>query len=216
MKRSDRDQFLQHFSVSRETLQRLDRYAELLKEWNKKFNLVAESTIPELWTRHFLDSAQIMHFIPDGAKTLADMGSGAGFPGVVLSILGLPEVHLVESIGKKADFLRTVSRETHLNIHVHQCRIESLHNFKVDVVTARALKPLPELMGLAKPLMKKASYCIFLKGQNVQDELTESAQSWTFDYATSPSISDPSGSVLIIRSLQPKNAAPRGKHKRKK
>jgi 16S rRNA (guanine527-N7)-methyltransferase len=143
------------------------------------------------------------------------MGSGAGFPGIVMSILGMPETHLIESTGKKADFLRVIINELGLNATIHQCRIENLRNHQFDVIAARALKSLPELMKLAKPLMKKESHGLFLKGKSLHDELTESARSWTFDYATSPSISDPSGTVLIIRSLQFKNDAPKFRKRKK-
>ena len=215
MKQIGREKFQTLLPVSHETLDLLDHYAVMLGEWNKKFNLVAESTLPHIWIRHFLDSAQLMHYIPEGAETLVDLGSGAGFPGLVMSILGVPETHLIESTGKKADFLRVVIDEFGLNAQVHQCRIESLKDVRFDVVTARALKPLPELFKLSNPLMKKESYGLFLKGKSHHDELTESARSWTFDYATSPSMSDPSGTVLIIRSLQFKNARPKSRKRKK-
>ncbi len=105
---SSREEFFRHFPVSHETAVKLDRYVELLREWNAKFNLIADSTFPQIWRRHFLDSAQMMKHIPTTAATLVDLGSGAGFPGIVLSILGFPKTHLIESIGKKANFLRTV------------------------------------------------------------------------------------------------------------
>jgi 16S rRNA (guanine527-N7)-methyltransferase len=209
---SGRDEFLRHFenvprgtfwnNISRETISKLDRYAELLKEWNQKFNLIADSTFPIIWQRHFLDSAQMMKYIPEGAQTLADLGSGAGFPGMVLSIMGFPKVHLIESIGKKANFLREVVKQLGLNADVHQMRIESLHKFTFDVITARALKPLPQLLKYAKPLMKKESVGLFLKGKQVEDELTESAKYWKFDYELFPSLSDSSGRVIKIFNLK--------------
>jgi 16S rRNA (guanine527-N7)-methyltransferase len=200
-------------NVSHETIERLDRYAALVAEWNQKFNLIAESTLPHIWTRHFLDSAQLMLLIPKDARNLADMGSGAGFPGLVLSIMGMPDVHLIESIGKKAEFLRTVIRELNLDAQVHQERIENMHGLRVDVVTARALKPLPELLALAKHLVKKDSTALFLKGQSLEDELTESARSWKFGCKKVPSISDRSGVVLIVRNIQPTHAESRRKRK---
>jgi 16S rRNA (guanine527-N7)-methyltransferase len=189
-------------NVPRETFVKLECSAALLAEWNEKFNLVAESTIPQVWTRHFLDSAQLMQFIPETAKTIADLGSGAGFPGLVLSIMGAPEVHLIESTGKKANFLRAVINELKLNAVVHQERVENLKNFKADVITARALAPLKDTLKLAKPLMKKESLCLLLKGEKAPAELTESAKYWTFDCETHRSLSDRSGSVLIIRNLR--------------
>lgn len=148
--------FIKHFQVPRETVHRLEAYAALLAEWNEKFNLVAASTMPQLWTRHFLDSAQLTGYIPSAAASLVDMGSGAGLPGLIIAIL-CPQLacHLIESTGKKADFLRLVAKELALNVVVRQDRIEAIRGLEVDIVTARALKALPELLSYAKPLLKK-------------------------------------------------------------
>jgi len=196
------EEFLRHFPVSHETLEKLERYAALLTEWNAKFNLVADSTLPQIWRRHFLDSAQLMNFVPKGARTFADLGSGAGFPGIVLGILGAQKIYLIESTGKKAEFLRTVVSALDINAEILKTRIEDLKNFSVDIVTARALKPLPELLALAKPLMRKTSMAILLKGQHVDVELTESTKYWRFDCETFPSLSDSSGRILAIRNLE--------------
>ncbi len=199
---ADREEFLRHFPVSHETLEKFERYAALLKEWNAKFNLVADSTLPQIWRRHFLDSAQLIKYAPKDARTFADLGSGAGFPGIVLSLLGAPKMYLIESTGKKAEFLRTVVSALDINAEVMQVRIEDLKNFGVDVVTARALKPLPELLALAKPLMRKTSMALFLKGQHLDVELTESTKYWRFENETFPSLSDPSGRILAVRGLE--------------
>ena len=193
--------FLDDLHVTDETVRKLERYAALLLDGNTRHNLVAESTLPQLASRHFLDSAQLMKYIPSGTQTLADMGSGAGFPGLVLSILGVPDVHLIESTGKKAAFLRDVIADLGLNATVHPVRIEAIQNLKVDIVTARALKALPELLSLAKPLLKKDGICLFLKGQKAEDELTESVKRWTFKSETFQSLSDPSGKVIVIQNL---------------
>jgi 16S rRNA (guanine527-N7)-methyltransferase len=198
---SRHEQFLQHFNVPRETLERLEAYERLLVEWNQKFNLVSESTLPEVWTRHFLDSAQIMAHVPHGTITVADLGSGAGFPGLVLNILGIEDVHLIESIGKKASFLREVIQQLKLTATVHQKRIEDMKGFKADLITARALKALPELLALATPLIKRGSTAIFLKGQSVEDELTEARKSWTFKAEKHQSITSDSGCVLILQDI---------------
>lgn len=211
---SGRAEFLKQFPVSHETLAKLDRYAELLAEWSRKFNLVAKSTLPDIWTRHFLDSAQLLKFIPAKAGNIADLGSGAGFPGLVLAIMGAPQVDLIESTGKKADFLRIVADELKLNASVHQSRIEDIRGFRADVITARAVAPLKELIVLANPLMKKDSLCLFLKGRNADAELTESAKYWRFACEKHTSISDPSGSVLILTDLKFKHASPRTKFSR--
>ena len=190
-------------SVPRETQDKLDRYAALLREWNERINLVAASTIPQMEQRHFLDSSQLMKFIPVTTKRLADMGSGAGFPGLVLAILGVPDVHLIESIGKKANFLKTVVEDLKLtNVTIHQERIEKIRDLNADVVTARALKALPELLSLAKPLTHRETICLFLKGQNVDAELTAAENYWTFKAKKVPSLSDPTGVVLKITDLK--------------
>ncbi|MFY9288254.1 MAG: 16S rRNA (guanine(527)-N(7))-methyltransferase RsmG [Alphaproteobacteria bacterium] len=204
---TERDEFMDLISVSHETGAKFDRYAVLLAEWNQKFNLVAESTIPHIWKRHFLDSAQLFKHIPEGAQNIADMGSGAGFPGLVLSIMGAPKIHLIESTGKKANFLRAVIEDLKLDAEVHQERAESIKNLKADVITARAMASLLDLLNLSNNLRNKHSFCLFPKGQNADAELTESAKYWRFDHEKIQSISDPSGSVLILKDI--KNAAPR-------
>ncbi len=198
-----KENFLAHFAVPYETTQKLERYVELLNEWNGKFNLVAKSTLPEIWTRHILDSAQLKNHIPESSETLADLGSGAGFPGIVLSILGVPQVHLIESIGKKANFLNTVVEELKLNAVMHHGRAEDIKDLKVDVVTARAVGSLSDLLRLAKPMLKKDSLCLFLKGKSVDGELAESRRYQRYKLERHPSISDPSGSILLIRGLAP-------------
>lgn len=192
----------QAIPLPRETLAKLERYADMLAEWNERFNLVAGSTLPQIWQRHFLDSAQLMNYLPEGTRRLADIGSGAGFPGLVLAILGVPEVHLIESITKKANFLRAVAEELKLNVTIHNQRAESIRDLLADVVTARAVTALPELLSLAKPLMGKEATALFLKGQNADAELTEARKYWTFRAEKHLSLSDPSGSVLKISDLK--------------
>ncbi len=200
--------------VSYETKKtRLEHYAELLLEWNEKINLVAASTIPHLWERHFLDSAQLFPLLPPKTRKLVDMGSGAGFPGLVLACLGVPHVHLIESIGKKARFLSHVTKELSLNVTVHQERIEAVQGFRADVVTARALTALPELLGLAKPFMGEESVALFLKGQNAPAELTEAKKYWTFLCEAHPSQTAPDSAILKIRHVKalPSNGSKRRK-----
>lgn len=190
--------------VSRETLARLELYAELLGRWNRAINLVGKRTLDDLWRRHFLDSAQLLPLLPplDGRpRVLADLGSGAGFPGLVLAILGAGEVHLVESDLKKATFLREVARATGAPASVHAARIESLDGLAADVVTARALAPLDRLIAYAAPLLREDGCCLFLKGREAERELTliDKARKITVDRF--PSRSDPEGVVLRIGGL---------------
>lgn len=170
--------------VSRETEARLDRYVDLLREWQAKTNLVAPSTLPELWTRHIADSLQILSLAPS-AKIWVDLGSGGGFPGVVLAC-ALAEtagatVHLVEHNAKKAAFLREAIRVTAAPGVVHLAEIRDIVDRfagPADCVTARALAPLHQLIGFAEPLVRKGAKALFLKGQDVEAELTEATKYW--------------------------------------
>ena len=189
--------------VSYETKkERLEHYAARLVEWNEKFNLVAPSTIPQMWARHFLDSAQLWTHLPAKTQRLVDLGSGAGFPGLVLAILGVPEVHLIESTGKKARFLSLIAEELQLNVTVHAARAEGIKGLKADVVTARAVAALRALLSLANPFMTENSMAVFLKGETVQAELTEARKYWTFSCEPKPSLTSASGTVLTISKLK--------------
>jgi 16S rRNA (guanine527-N7)-methyltransferase len=181
---ADRAAALALTPVSRETEQRLDRYVDLLREWQAKTNLVAPSTLPTLWTRHISDSLQLLALAPS-AKVWVDLGSGGGFPGIVLACV-LAEsqgsmVHLVERNAKKAAFLREALRVTNAPGTVHLADIEdSVDRIKgaVDCVTARAVAPLHQLIGFAEPLVKQGAKALFLKGQDVEAELTEATRYW--------------------------------------
>ncbi|MDR3425217.1 MAG: 16S rRNA (guanine(527)-N(7))-methyltransferase RsmG [Alphaproteobacteria bacterium] len=202
--------FLDAYPVPHETIHRLTAYQDMLISWNEKFNLVAASTLPHIWMRHFLDSAQLMSFIPDTASTLADMGTGAGFPGLVLAIMAQGKnknlhIHAIESTGKKADFLQAVVDELKLNVTIRRERVEAIADLKADIITARALKPLPELLKYANRLIHKDSLCLFLKGKSLSEELTQARKYWTFDAETHQSQSDESGSVLVLRELRYKS-----------
>jgi 16S rRNA (guanine527-N7)-methyltransferase len=170
--------------VSRETEARLERYVELLLQWQAKTNLVAPSTLPNLWTRHIADSLQLLAIAPT-ARTWADLGSGGGFPGVVLAcaLADTPgaTVHLVERNAKKAAFLREAIRVTNAAGKVHLSDIgDSVDRITgpVDCVTARAVAPLHQLIGFAEPLVRRGATALFLKGQDVEAELTEATKYW--------------------------------------
>jgi 16S rRNA (guanine527-N7)-methyltransferase len=181
---SDRAAALALTPVSRETESRLDLYVDLLLAWQAKTNLVAPSTLPNLWTRHVSDSLQLLALAPS-AKVWADLGSGGGFPGVVLACalanVSGAMVHLVERNAKKAAFLREALRVTGAPGMVHLADIEdTVDRIKgpVDCVTARAVAPLPQLIGFAEPLVKRGAKALFLKGQDVEAELTEATKYW--------------------------------------
>ncbi len=189
---SARESFLLDFNVTRETAAQFDRYAALLAEWQTRMNLVASSTMPAIWQRHFYDSAQLWPLLPKTAHSLVDIGSGAGFPGLVLALLAQMhqrplDIHLVESIQKKAAFLRHIVQEFSLPVTVHPQRSESLSGLRADVITARAVAALPDLFRLCQPLLGADSQLLFLKGRTVRDELTKARESWQFDCRQRPS-----------------------------
>ncbi|MEQ8965406.1 MAG: 16S rRNA (guanine(527)-N(7))-methyltransferase RsmG [Azospirillaceae bacterium] len=188
--------------VSRETAHRFERYAALLIDWQQRMNLVGRSTMPDLWNRHFWDSAQLFELLPEGTRTLVDLGSGAGFPGLVLAMMGVPDVHLIEADSRKAAFLRTVSRETGTGVTIHGARIEAVTPFVADVVTARALAPLPRLIDQARPFLGPRSLSLFPKGQNVESELTEALKTSMMSIDRVPSRSDPRGTILCLREIR--------------
>jgi 16S rRNA (guanine527-N7)-methyltransferase len=195
--------------VSRETESRLSRFVDLLTTWQKTTNLVAPSTLPEIWTRHVADSLQLAALAP-GAKLWIDLGSGGGFPGIPVACLlaDVPgaRMHLVESNGKKAAFLREAARQLALPVTVHAERIEDFApGFEgyADVVSARALAPLEILLPTAYPLLKAGTKLIFPKGQDVEAELTEASRYWTIGCEKVPSKTG-GGQIVIVHSLAEK------------
>lgn len=181
----------------------LERYRSYLIEWNEKMNLVGPATLDIFWSRHAWDSAQILPLAPE-AKTWADLGTGAGLPGIVLAILkkGDPSfhVHLVDSLAKRCRFLTEVVNGLELPATVHNSRAEDL-SLSVDIVTARACAPLSRLFGYAQPYFKRGATALFLKGQDVASELEEATKSWTFEADVLPSLSDARGQIVRVRRL---------------
>ena len=190
--------FARLVDVSRETLEGLTAYVALLARWNQRINLVGRATMGDVWRRHILDSAQLFPLIPARARTLVDLGSGAGLPGLILAVMGVPEVHLVESDQRKAAFLREAVRVTGAGATIHAHRIEKLPAFAADVVTARALAPLPQLLELSRKFIGPLTTCVFLRGASGEDELTAPIKAWTMRINQFPSVSDPAGSILRL------------------
>ena len=188
--------------VSRETEERFRILGDHLRKWNERINLVSKSTLDDMWRRHFLDSGQLAAQIPATARSLADLGSGAGFPGLVLAAITDLEIHLIESDTRKAVYLREGARAIGRSVTVHQKRIESLQGLAVDVVTARALAPVEKLLEYAEPLLKKDGIALFLKGNTLQTELTDSKKSWHIESTQSRSLSDPSGCILKVEAFR--------------
>ena len=210
---SDKAAALALTPVSRETEARLDRYVALLLEWQAKTNLVAPSTLANLWTRHISDSLQLLSLAPS-AKTWIDLGSGGGFPGVVLAT-ALAEtpgamIHLVERIAKKAAFLREAMRVTGAPGTVHLADIgDTVERFagSIDCVTARAVAPLHQLIGFAEPLVKRGAKALFLKGQDVEAELTEATKYWKIEPKLHSSRTGGQGWIVELDAIERRNAA---------
>jgi 16S rRNA (guanine527-N7)-methyltransferase len=205
---ADRARALALTPVSRETSERLDRFVELLLTWQRTTNLIAPSTIPQLWTRHVADSLQLIDLAPD-ARVWVDLGSGGGFPGLVIAcaLAGKPgaTVHLVESNAKKAAFLREAQRVTGAPTRVHVERInEFAGRFEspVEVVCARAVAPLKSLLDQCFPLLGKNDVTgLFPKGQNAELELGEACKSWNIKVNLVPSRTEPAGRIVVVRNL---------------
>lgn len=181
----------------------LKRFQALLAEWNEVMNLVGPLTIATYWTRHALDSAQLIPLAPESI-TWADLGAGAGLPGVVLAILlkgrAGATVHLVESMIKRCRFLEVVAKDLDLPVQIHNARAEDL-KLKVDIVTARACAPMTKLLGFAEPYLRSGAVGLFLKGQDVETELAEARKAWTFDADLRTSQSDPRGRIVQVKRL---------------
>jgi 16S rRNA (guanine527-N7)-methyltransferase len=210
---ADRARALELVVVSRETSARLDRLVELLLEWQQTRNLIAASTIPTIWTRHIADSLQLLELAPE-AKIWVDLGSGGGFPGLVLACAladrAGANVHLVESTAKKCAFLQAAADNLTLQAKIHCQRVEDFipaFPIKPDVVTARALAPLPELLDLAHPLLKRGAKGLFLKGQHVVSELTAASKCWIIGHKLVPSRTDDRARIVVVDRLESRKTA---------
>jgi 16S rRNA (guanine527-N7)-methyltransferase len=211
---ADRARALGMVPVSRETAAKLDVFVDHLLRVAPHLNLIARSTLPNVWTRHVADSLQLLSLAPD-ATCWIDLGSGAGFPGLVIACALADRagaaVHLVESIGKKAAFLREAVNLLQVPVVIHAVRIEDFGNnftMRPDVVTARALAPLDALLKLAQPLLKTSALGLFPKGQDVEDELTKASKYWNIDAELVPSKTSPDGRIVVVRGLKPRSQKP--------
>ena len=188
--------------VSRETAQRLESFVGLLESWQRRINLIGESTRDEIWRRHILDSAQLFPLLPNDCGTLLDIGSGAGFPGLVLAIMGHSNVHLVESNRRKATFLLEASRLTNAQVVIHSQRIESLEPFPADFVTARAVAKVNDLLDYAAPFIHERTVCLFLKGETAQSEVRKASRMWSMHASYVRSMSHPSGLIVRLEDVR--------------
>ncbi len=197
--------------VSRETTERLKSFADAVAHWTRSINLISERTTDEIWARHILDSLQVMALAPKNAMSWCDLGSGAGFPGLVAAIVNLENnptcVHtLIESDKRKSAFLALQSRALALNARIIAGRIESTPPVHADVITARALAPLPKLLAYASRHGSERATYIFPKGRGAQTEIAEARAEFDFDAVCHPSKTDPQGAVVVIANLMPRRA----------
>ncbi len=187
--------------VSRETIERLQAYVALLEKWNRRINLVSPQSLGDVWRRHILDSAQLFPLLPPGTERLVDLGSGAGLPGLILAILGVPEVHLIESDSRKCAFLIEAARVTGATAKVHAVRIEQAPSLAADVVTARALTSLAGLLDYAERFLRPGGSCYFLKGVQWTAELAHAERGRNLRVTCYPSLSDAAGSIVKLETI---------------
>lgn len=193
-------------SVSRETEQLLLHFVELVTKWTKRINLVSAQSLSDIWSRHVLDSAQLYVLSPKSTQHWADLGSGAGFPGIVVSLLALGQnrplrVTLLESDQRKATFLRAAARELGIAPHIIAARIEHVPSLQADIVSARALAALPLLLGYAHLHLHPSGLALYPKGRSVADEIALARADWHFDLVATPSITDPAAQILQIENI---------------
>jgi 16S rRNA (guanine527-N7)-methyltransferase len=194
-------------NVSRETIAALQSFEALVQRWNPAINLVSKSSLSQLWPRHILDSAQIFTFCPPKAQSWGDLGSGGGFPGIVVAILAkelMPglRVTLVESDARKATFLRQAVQALGLPTVVQSQRIESTEPLRADILSARALASLPDLLGFADRHLAPGGTAIFPKGERFPEEIADARKTWAFDVDTRPSLSEAKAAILVIRNIR--------------
>lgn len=187
--------------VPRETQEKLDCYVQLLIKWQARINLISSKTLPEIWHRHILDSAQLVSYLPKTPSVILDMGSGAGLPGVILAILTRHQLHLVESDSRKIAFMRTALRETGTSAILHEQRMETVPALRPDIITARALAPLSQLITLASGQHHEKIEYLFLKGREAKQELTALPACPKMEAECLPSMTDSQASIIRIKPI---------------
>ncbi|NSX53577.1 16S rRNA (guanine(527)-N(7))-methyltransferase RsmG [Parasulfitobacter algicola] len=197
---------VERFNVSRETFDKLKIYEDLTKKWNPHINLVSKNTLNSMWNRHILDALQLVDYVDASTNKYSDLGSGGGFPGMVLAIIfseqsPSTETILVESDKRKAEFLRTVSRELEVEVKVIAERIEEIPDLKANLITARALAPLDRLLSFVYRHLNADGIALLPKGNSYQDEITAAKKNWRFDLEVKPSMTSTDATILKIGAL---------------
>ena len=203
----DRDRVIKQIQLSGQVVEKLDKYVGLLETEQEKMNLVGASTLPAVWMRHILDSAQLFGLLDPSDKIILDLGSGAGFPALVLACMDEDrqyDFHLVESDGKKCAFLQKVIEACELKATIHNERIEQMDKFMADVITARALAPLDKLIKYACPFVGKTTRCLFMKGAKAEEELMNALKKYRFRLEKRQSVSSPEGKILLLSEVKKK------------
>ena len=201
-----KNEFVKSLNVSRETLNGFYEYETLLSKWNEKINLVSKNTLVDIWERHFLDSGQIIKHVEVSGKRWVDVGSGAGFPGLVVALLLRDrkidcDLVVVEKNSKKVFFLNEVIRKLNLSVEVVNDKIDNLEPLNADILTARAFSELNNLIEIAFRHRKKEGICLFLKGENYRMELDKTLNYWFFDYDIIDSLSSSSGKIIRVKKI---------------
>jgi 16S rRNA (guanine527-N7)-methyltransferase len=198
---------VEQLGVSRESWTRMEQFVDLLLRWQQRINLISPASIPHIWERHVVDSLQLLPLLPPNTRVVADLGSGSGFPALPLAIASGLMFHLYESNNKKAAFLREAMRVTGCKGEIHAERLIGKTSIsgmpKADVVTARALAPLAELINLAQPFLKNGAQALFLKGQDVEEELTKAEKYWKIQYTKHASLTDSRAIILVVQEVIP-------------
>ncbi len=195
-------EIIKKFNISSSQEKLLDTYIHNLKKYNKHTNLVGSSTLEDPWKRHILDCLQILPTLKNYNYSILDMGTGAGLPGLILSIMGCHNVTLVDSNNKKTKFLEKIKKEMNLKVKIILDRVENEENKKYDIITSRALANLSKLFTYSHNFLKKNTVLIFLKGKTVNDEILDATKIWKFECHKHTSLSDRGGSLLVIRNLK--------------
>lgn len=197
------EEFQKKTGASQAAMDRLKIYERLLKEWNTSINLVSKTTIPDIWNRHFMDSAQLFPLLEKG-RSLIDIGSGAGFPGLVLAALGAAPVSLCEKDTRKAAFLRTANAAMGLSCTIINTPIEAIKGKTFDIVTSRALADIKTLLALSASLRNPSTVCLFLKGKALDAELAEAQKEWHMDVEKIPSCTEEGAAIVRVRGIRPR------------
>ena len=189
------------FPLNDTQIKNLEDFVALLLQENDNFNFIGKSTIENIWDRHILDSAQLLRFVDNKNLKFADFGSGAGFPGIVLSILGLREIHLIEKSFRKSEFLRRAKTFSQNKIFVQQSKLEEMAALEFDCIVSRALAPLDQLLIYTQKFLKKDGYCLFLKGKNLVKEIELAKKTFQFEYELHPSLTSQESNIIKVSKI---------------